>query len=45
LVNIGENRPSTIVYAGESGLGDEGGLAYIDVTLSAKGGGGGGKPR
>jgi hypothetical protein len=40
LVNVGENNPGNIVYAGESGLGDEGGLAYIDLTLTTKGGGG-----
>jgi hypothetical protein len=39
LVNSGENNPSNIVYAGDSDLGDEGGLAYIDLTLSTKGGG------
>ena len=40
MVNVGENNPGAIVYAGESGLGDEGGLAYVDLTLTAKGGGG-----
>jgi hypothetical protein len=43
LVNIGENNPSHIIYAGDSQLGDEGGLAYIDLTLTPKGGGGGKK--
>jgi hypothetical protein len=47
LVNIGESAASQIVYADDSQLGDEGGLAYIDLTLTTKGGGkkgGGGKP-
>jgi hypothetical protein len=47
LVNIGENAAPVIVYAGDSQLGDEGGLAYIDLTLTTKGGGsrgGGGRP-
>ena len=39
LVNSGENNPSNIVYAGDSDLGDEGGLVYIDLILSTKGGG------
>ena len=43
LVNQGENNPSTVVYAGDSDLGDEGGLVYIDLALTTKGGGGGGK--
>jgi hypothetical protein len=46
-VNIGENAAPVIVYAGDSQLGDEGGLAYIDLTLTTKGGGsrgGGGRP-
>ena len=43
LVNVGENNPSNIIYAGDSDLGDEGGLAYIDLRLSTKGGGGGNK--
>jgi hypothetical protein len=46
-VNIGESTASHIVYAGDSQLGDEGGLAYIDLTLTTKGGGkkgGGGRP-
>ena len=42
LVNQGENNLSTIVYAGDSDLGDEGGLVYIDLALTTKGGGGGG---
>jgi hypothetical protein len=42
MVNVGENNPGHIVYAGEQGLVDEGGLAYIDLTLTTKGGGGGG---
>lgn len=47
LVNIGENTTPHIVYAGDSDLGDEGGLAYIDLTLTTKGGGkkgGGNRP-
>ncbi len=44
LVNQGENNMSSIVYAGDSDLGDEGGLAYIDLALTTKGGGGKGKP-
>jgi hypothetical protein len=41
LVNLGENNTSTsIVYAGDADLGDEGGIAYIDLILTAKGGGG-----
>jgi hypothetical protein len=45
LVNQGEaNLSTTIVYAGDSDLGDEGGLVYIDVPLTTKGGGGKGKP-
>jgi hypothetical protein len=47
LVNIGEANPAHIIYAGDSQLGDEGGLVYIDVALSTKGGGkkgGGGRP-
>jgi hypothetical protein len=39
LVNIGEANPAHIIYAGDSQLGDEGGLVYIDVALSTKGGG------
>jgi hypothetical protein len=43
LVNLGENNTSTsIIYAGDPDLGDEGGIAYIDLTLTTKGGGGGG---
>lgn len=49
LVNVGENNPPHILYAGDSQLGDEGGLVYIDLTLTPKGGGsrggGGGKGR
>jgi hypothetical protein len=42
LVNVGENNKSgTIIYAGDSQLGDEGGLVYVDLTLTPKGGGGG----
>ncbi|MCP5452014.1 MAG: hypothetical protein H6972_15970 [Gammaproteobacteria bacterium] len=42
LVNMGEaNTSTTIIYAGDSDLGDEGGLVYIDVPLTTKGGGGG----
>jgi hypothetical protein len=39
LVNIGENNPPGIIYAGDPDLGDEGGIAYLDLTLSTKGGG------
>jgi hypothetical protein len=42
LVNQGENNLSTVIYAGDSDLGDEGGLVYIDLELTTKGGGGGG---
>lgn len=43
LVNQGEaNLSTTIIYAGDSQLGDEGGLVYIDVPITTKGGGGGG---
>lgn len=46
LVNLGENNTSTsLVYAGDADLGDEGGIAYIDLNLTAKGGGGGGGGR
>jgi hypothetical protein len=39
LVNLGENNTSTsIVYAGDLDLGDEGGIAYIYLTLTTKGG-------
>lgn len=41
LVNVGENNAPHIIYAGDSQLGDEGGLVYLDLTLSPKGGGGG----
>jgi len=47
LVNIGESNSPHILYAGDSQLGDEGGLVYIDLALAPKGGGGGrggGKP-
>lgn len=47
LVNFGEATTPHLVYAGDSQLGDEGGLAYIDLTLTTKGGGkkgGGGRP-
>ena len=48
MVNVGENNRGAIVYAGDSGLGDEGGLVYIDLDLTTRGGGGGsggkGKP-
>ena len=43
LVNQGENNLSTVIYAGDSDLGDEGGLVYIDLALTTKGGGGGGQ--
>lgn len=42
LVNIGETNPAHIIFAGDSQLGDEGGLVYIDLALAPKGGGGGG---
>ena len=42
LVNQGENNLSTLIYAGDSDLGDEGGIVYVDLELAAKGGGGGG---
>ena len=42
LVNQGENYLSTVIYAGDSDLGDEGGLVDIDLALTTKGGGGGG---
>lgn len=41
LVNVGEANKPGILYAGDPQLGDEGGLAYIDVALTTKGGGGG----
>ena len=40
LVNVGENNASHIIYAEDSQLGDEGGLVYIDLNLSTRGGGG-----
>lgn len=46
LVNFGEANVPHILYAGDPQLGDEGGLVYIDLALSSKGGGkkgGGGK--
>ena len=47
LVNVGENATPHIVYAGDSQLGDEGGLVYLDLALTTKGGGkkGGGKEK
>jgi len=42
LVNLGENFFPNIIAKGNGGLGDEGGLVYIDIPLTAKGGGGGG---
>ncbi len=42
LVNVGEANVPHILYAGDSQLGDEGGLVYLDLILSPKGGGGGG---
>ena len=39
IVNQGENNQSTLVYAGDPDLGDEGGLVYIDLRLTTKGGG------
>lgn len=41
LVNVGENNAPHIVYRGDPALngGDEGGLVYIDLALSPKGGG------
>jgi len=44
LVNVGEHFTPNIIPHGDSSLGDEGGLVYIDIPLTAKGGGGGGKP-
>jgi hypothetical protein len=45
LVNIGEANAPHLLSAGDSQLGDEGGLVYIDIPLTTKGGGkkGGGK--
>jgi hypothetical protein len=43
LVNLGEANAPSILYAGDSDLGDEGGIAYLDLTLTAKGGSGGKK--
>lgn len=40
LVNVGENFAPNIIAKGDSALGDEGGLVYIDIPLSTKGGGG-----
>ncbi len=40
LVNLGESNPSHVIYAGDPQLGDEGGIAYLDLTLTTKGGGG-----
>jgi hypothetical protein len=41
LVNQGENNLSGgILYKGDPDLGDEGGIAYLDLTLTTKGGGG-----
>jgi len=42
LVNVGESNKPGILYAGDSQLGDEGGLVYLDLALTPKGGGGGG---
>ena len=38
LVNVGESNPSQVLYAGEGGLGDEGGLVWVDIKLTTKGG-------
>jgi hypothetical protein len=44
LANVGEVNTPHLLFAGDSQLGDEGGLAYLDVAISTKGGGGrGGK--
>lgn len=45
LVNVGENNAPHILFEGDSQLGDEGGLVYLDLTLTPKGGGkkGGGR--
>jgi hypothetical protein len=43
LVNLGEANAPGILYAGDADLGDEGGIAYLDLTLTTKGGGGGKK--
>ncbi len=40
LVNLGEANQPGILYAGDPALGDEGGIAYLDLELTAKGGGG-----
>ena len=40
LVNVGENFAPSIIAKGDSALGDEGGVVYIDIPLSTKGGGG-----
>jgi len=42
LVNVGETNAPHILYAGDSQLGDEGGMVYLDLMLTTKGGGGGG---
>ncbi len=39
LVNVGEANAPQILFAGNSQLGDEGGLVYIDLNLITKGGG------
>jgi hypothetical protein len=45
-VNVGERRPAVVLAEGDfGGTGEEGGLAYIDVSVGASGGGGGGGGR
>jgi hypothetical protein len=45
IVNQGEaNLSASIIYAGDALLGDEGGLVYIDVPITTKGGGKNNKP-
>lgn len=41
MVNVGEVIAPHLLYAGDSQLGDEGGLTYLDLAISTKGGGGG----
>ncbi len=45
LVNTGEATSAHLIYANDSQLGDEGGIAYLDLKLTTKGGGGGGGGR
>jgi len=41
LVNLGDVYTPVLITEGDSALGDEGGLVYLDIPLSTKGGGGG----